>query len=396
MRKEINLTPLYALCTAAFWMCFCVTVSYAAVYLQSRGYSNTELGIVLAVGNILGALLGPAMSARIDRTDTLGPHSFLPFVLLAQAGLLALLSILRGKSTAVSVVYVLFMALALSVNSLNLKLYVDLSHGGARVDYGVSRGIGSLAYVGVSMCLGALIQRISVDILPWAGLLITALQALSARLLRRASPVIVRSGDPGENRSRSVVGFLLENRRFSVLLFGTVLIFFAHNTVVNFFINLTVHAGGDTRTMGLLNAAMAFVEIPVIMFYGRLRGKHSHASALRLAFPFFIAKAFAFAYAGTIPLLFAALLLQAPSFALYTAAIVYYVDEKLPQEDSAKAQSLAFSMTTAGSVLASVLSGWNYDRFGVPNTLLIAAVACAFGSLTAIAGLKGSKQTIKE
>ena len=387
MSEKRNLTGLYALVTAGFWMHFCIVVSYAAVYLKSLGYSNTELGLVLAVGNVLGAALGPAMSAQIDRHARLSPYSFLPFVLIAQAIAQLLLSRLFAKSPLASAIYVVYMALALSVNSLNLKLYVDLGFSGAKVDYGLARGIGSLSFVVISMALGALIKRLSVGILPYAGLVVTALQVFFSLLLRRACPE--KSGgaaDAGE--SRSLFTFLLENKRFSVLLLGTILLFFSHNTIVNFFINLSVNAGGDAATMGYLNAAMAFVEIPVIMFYEKLRGRHSHASALRTAFVFFVLKAIAFAFAGSVPLLYVAVLFQAPSFALYTAAIVDYVDEELPHADSAKAQSLAFSMTTAGSVLASVLSGWNYDHYSVRTTLLIGAVVCAVGAVTAITGLE--------
>lgn len=388
MTTKNNLTGLYALCTAAFWMIFCISISFAAVFLQSRGYSNTELGVVLALGNILGALLGPAMSAQIDLHDRLDPHSFLPFVLIAQALTLLCLLLCPGKSTAVSVIYVLFISFSLSVNSLNLKLYADLGYNGAAVDYGLSRGIGSLAYVLISMGLGLLVRRCSFRVLPYVGLAVTALQALAAVLLRRSTLEYVSKEQTDEPVSRTLVSFLRENKRFSVLLFGTVLLFFSHNTIVNFFINLTVNAGGDTAAMGYLNAAMAFVEIPVILFYARIRGKHSHGSALRFAFVFFVLKALAFSFAGSIPLLFAAILLQAPSFALYTAAIVDYVDEEIPHADSAKAQSLAFSMTTAGSVLASILSGWNFDRLGVQKTLLIGTAAALFGALIAAAGIK--------
>ncbi|MBQ6403955.1 MAG: MFS transporter [Oscillospiraceae bacterium] len=388
MRSSKNLTGLYAFCTAAFWMSYCVSVSFAAVFLQKRGYSNTTLGLILALGNVLAALLGPAMSEQIDRHAKLEPYHFLFIVLPAQALSLLLLTRMSEKSLALSIVYILLIAFTVSINSLVLKIYVDLSYRGASVDYGLSRGIGSLAYVVLSSCLGLVIKRLGIAALPYVGLAVTAVQLFSALLLRRAAPDGEKLTAEDVGKSLSLREFLKENPRYSILLFGTVLIFFAHNTIANFLINITVNAGGGEDTMGYLNAVMAFVEIPVIMFYARLRGKHSHSAALRMAFLFFIVKTAAFALVGSVPLLYAVMLLQAPSFALYTAAIVYYVNEELPHADSAKAQSLAFSMTMVGSVLSSVISGRNYDLLGVRGTLLVAAVVCVFGSLTAIAGLK--------
>ena len=81
-------------------------------------------------------------------------------------------------------------------------------------------------------------------------------------------------------------------------------------------------------------------------------------------------------------------MLQAPSFALYTAAIVPYIDKTIPHKDSAKAHSLAFSMTTFSSVLCGTLSGMLYDNASVSVTLWIAAGICFAGSILAVAGVK--------
>lgn len=59
MKYDRSLTAAYAAVQAVFWMSVCVSVSFAAVYLQGLGYTNTQLGAILAAGNLLGATLGP-------------------------------------------------------------------------------------------------------------------------------------------------------------------------------------------------------------------------------------------------------------------------------------------------------------------------------------------------
>ena len=86
--------------------------------------------------------------------------------------------------------------------------------------------------------------------------------------------------------------------------------------------------------------------------------------------------------------LFAALLLQAPSFALYAAVIVDYTDEVVSFADAAKAQSLVYSTTTLGSVLASIVSGRLFDVMGVRKTMLIACAVCAVGTTVTWFGLE--------
>ena len=78
--------------------------------------------------------------------------------------------------------------------------------------------------------------------------------------------------------------------------------------------------------------------------------------------------------------------MQAPSYALYTVLIVGYADSRVARKDSAKAQSLAFSVTTVGSVLASLIGGRMFDTEGVGPTMLTAAAIAAVGTAVALAG----------
>ena len=102
----------------------------------------------------------------------------------------------------------------------------------------------------------------------------------------------------------------------------------------------------------------------------------------------FLVKGLAFALAPSIPLLFAAILLQAPSFALYTCAVVLYVSAVIAPENGAKAQSLAFSMTTLGAVGASLVGCWLFDHWSVRTTLLIAAAVCSAGVAVCVPTVK--------
>ena len=64
MKKKFSpVTFHYTLITGGFWMAFCVVTAYAAVYLQGIGCNNQELGLILAMGNVGGAVLSPP-SAR--------------------------------------------------------------------------------------------------------------------------------------------------------------------------------------------------------------------------------------------------------------------------------------------------------------------------------------------
>ena len=80
--------------------------------------------------------------------------------------------------------------------------------------------------------------------------------------------------------------------------------------------------------------------------------------------------------------------MQAPSFALYASAIVPYVSENVAREDSAKAQSLAYTMTTCGGVLASLIGGRLYDMLPVPAVIWIACGISVIGTVACFVGLR--------
>ena len=122
MKQAKTLTPAYAAIQASFWMTWCTSVSFAAVYLQGLGYSNSALGLVTAAGSLLGALLGPALSDRIDRDARVSAVHLTPPVLAAQAAVLLVLLSFPRKGPVTSLGFALYMMFATSVNSLNLKL----------------------------------------------------------------------------------------------------------------------------------------------------------------------------------------------------------------------------------------------------------------------------------
>ena len=373
-----SLTAPYSLVQAAYWMNYCVALGFAAVYLQALGYTNTQLGTVVASGHLLSAVLGPSLAARIDKSPRISAKRLLPLLLGLQACVLIVLMLFPQKGALTSLFYALYICFSTSVNTLNLKLYSDITWHGLRTDYGFTRGIGSLAYVLTSVVLGLLARQDPVHVPPVAGLVFSAFQ-LTAFLL--IAPKIPEGGAKEEKPAgRSLLSFVRANRLFCLQLAGTVLIYFAHNTIYSYLINITRNVGGDTATMGFFSGYMAAIEIPVMLLFTRLFGKKDSGRLLCFAFIFFVLKSAAIAAAHHVWSLSLAFLLQAPSFALYTAAIVPYVQKTIAQEDAAKAQSLTYTVTVLGSVLASLLSGRLYDRFSVFTTLRIACAVCLAGA----------------
>ena len=402
MNLNKKLSPVtfhYMIITGGFWMAFCVVTAYAAVYLQGVGCTNAELGLILALGNVGGALLSPVLGARIDRNRNLRHAAVINVLLAIQVLLLVVLRLHPRHDLLTAACYVLYMTAMMPVNAVNLDLCVRLERAKAPLNFGLARSMGSFSFVILSTLLGVITARWGYLSLPFAGLAVIALQFFGNRLidrdLREAEAALPPDETAAAEKSSSLSVFIRENRMFCLMLFGTIILFIAHNMDGNFLINEIRALGGDTAIMGYVAAFTAIVEVPVMMFASKLPKRWSTVQYIRLSFVFFVLKILAYALAPTIPLFFAARILQAPSYALYTVLIVGYADRQVARKDSAKAQSLAFSMTTVGSVLASLIGGAMFDAAGVKTTMLTAAAIAAAGAVIAFAGTLQKKQPSK-
>ena len=162
MKRDRALTALYAGVQAVLWMSVCTATGYAAVYLQALGYSNTQLGLIMACGSLCGASLGLALSSVIDRYARLTASRFIPLMLALQAAALLALLFSGVKNAVTTVSYVLYIGFCLSMTFLISKLYVDFTHNGRQINFGVARGIGSLAFVLSSAFLGILVEHLGI------------------------------------------------------------------------------------------------------------------------------------------------------------------------------------------------------------------------------------------
>ncbi len=399
MKRRVSpVTFHYMLITGGFWMAFCIVSSNAAVYLQGVGYSNSELGVILALGNIGGAVLSTLLGDFLDRNPQVRHIHVLHALCAAQLISLAFLRLFPFSGPMTSVFYTLYCAAVMAVNAVNLDLCVRLEHVGADLNFGLARSIGSFSFMLISPLLGLLVVRFSHLVLLYGALFIIAFQFfgnfLVDRDLREAERKFSGNNPVARVRSASLPQFIRENPSFFVFLVGITLIFTAHNLDGNYLINEIRALGGDAADMGLIAAFQALTEVPVMVFSSRLSKKHSYAWYIRLAFLFFVLKILAYALAPSLPFFFAARLLQAPSYALYIVLVVPYADLIIPHQDSAKAQGLLVSVTNLGGVIASLAGGAMFDHLGVRPTMLIAVGLAALGCVVGWIGAKDERSPL--
>jgi len=388
MSNSLKYKIQYSFQQAAYWGAFCAASAFAMVYLQSLGLSNSMCGIIFALGFTGGFIIGPLLADAIDSQSRVTVWGVILSLLGVQAVALTAVVLIGRGSPLLGVCYGIFIALNICGNGFITQVSVDFAEAGVDVSYGTARAMGSLAYVVMSVIIGAAVTRFSESVIPLFSLACIVLQALAALVLRSSRKKLAAVSPAGRSKEKAkpLPAFIAANPRFCLVLAGICIIFFTHNTMNNFLINVVTNVGGNTQIMGNITAFVAFVEIPVIFFYPFVLKKYDSAKLLAIAAFFFGLKGILVALAGSVTSLVLAMSLQMFSFALYAPVIVDYVNASIPVQDSAKGQSLAYSMVTLASIFSSVFAGRLYDVVGVSSTLMISGIIGLAGTALCMAG----------
>ena len=395
--SEKKLNIYYSFLQIAYWVTSAVVFCFTTVFLQFRGYSNYEIGIVFAVGNIIGFVSQPLIAGYIDRSDR---RTLLRCIRITAVGAVLLMLavyLLPSGSVSLIVAYALLIAGNTLLNPLCISLSFYIESWGCGINFSRARALGSLSFAVCNVILGMLVQRVSENAVPTAFILFSSLLGLATLLfvpVNRAH----RIADP-ERRMQSasekpsgLLEFARENKRFMLFLLGTATLYFTHGMIGNFMIEFIRSIGGGSEDMGNVLAFMTVVEVPVMLLFGRLTRRFRCSSLLRFAVIMFTVKELMIYLASSLPALYAAEALQAFSFALFVPASVRYVDEVIAKHNAVKGQAFVTSMMTLGSIFASYIGGLLLDTSTPGFTLLVGVIVSAVGTLIML----GAIQTTEE
>lgn len=169
MKKHLSVR--YGTIQGCYWMGLSALMGYASVYLLEKGFTNTQIGLLTAVGCILSAVLQPALASYADRPESPSVRTMLLGANLVQLVLVIFLAA-TARSSSIMVRALLYGAsitmLMLMIPFVN-SLGMETIRQGEKLDYGIGRGMGSVAYAIASWLLGRLTASFGADVIPiWA------------------------------------------------------------------------------------------------------------------------------------------------------------------------------------------------------------------------------------
>lgn len=362
-----------------YWATAAGIVSFATAFLLQKGFAASVVGTLLASGNLLSCTFQPILADWADRRGG-NVLKWMAAGLTAVSALCFLsIQLIPLPGMAFGLLYVLGVFAFDSMNPLMNALNVSYMTNGYQINYGFSRGLGSLAYAFAALLVGKVMARFGADWMIWISLGLLFVNAIMAM----SYPSLVVSGSAKQENTGccSIPVFFRRYRWYCVSLLGVMLLGMFHAMTENYLIEIVTPLGGDSGTVGVALFIATAVEAVVLVYFAKVRAKISDNWLLKIAGISFTLKAVLFLLASNVATIYMIQLLQATSYTLLAPTQMYYANNKIAPADMVKGQAFITASYTLGCAAGNFSGGQLVSAFGI-RALLLAGIAIAAAGTT--------------
>ena len=429
MRSDTGWTIRYSLLNIAYFAAFCTIHACAAVFLLAHGFTNTQIGILLAVANISSAVLQPYIAGVIDKP---GPLTNRRFIMIAVGIILAgsvILLFVNNNKVIIFVIYALIYMIQFAYQPVMTALFFEYQKAGCNIYYGLARGLGSAGFAVTSVFIGGAIERNGVTLLLYVNIAVMAVSmiliatfikpkgeatevscgseatgaaiAAETNAADRTNTESIDEGtgadngvgseavdgaadtgagsDAAQTAHNNIVDFTHTYPAFMLFMLATICFFFAHNMINDFMIQIIQSLGGTETHLGYSNFLQAILELPVMALIPFVLKKVSSNKLLIVSGVAFFIKILILLFAANLAMMFVSQSFQLFAYAVFIPAAAYYVSENMSELDQVKGQAYVTSAITLGGVFSNLISGVILDNLGIKIMLLTGTIVCFVG-----------------
>lgn len=384
--KSLNMK--YVASQIFYFATFAAMMGYASVFLLHKGFSNSTIGIILSLCNILAVFMQPALATFADKNKNIEIRKIVTTIVGIAIVLSAILLVIPNNQAIIFILVVSIFSLMTTVMPLMNTLAFVFEKYGITINYGLARGLGSVAYAVASMILGHAVDAFSPDLLPVCYVVFNAFlfivvhgyvlpkgEQIEVKVDEKESDEVVTSDNEG------LLQFAGKYKKFIVFLLGFVFVYFAHTIINNFFIQIINNVGGNSSDMGNAVFLAAMLELPTMAYFTKLSHKVNCGTLIKISIFLFLVKHVITYFAVDMTMIYIAQAFQMGAYALFIPASVYYVNCKIAPQDMVKGQSFVTTSMTVAGVFGNLIGGILLDTVGVSHVLLISAILSLVGAI---------------
>lgn len=364
--KELNIR--YFILQVLFWGAAVVNYAYMTQILQSKGFTEVEIGVLNGVKLLVGMVFQVWIGAFADRTRYTIPLKYLIAGLSAGAAILTAALYMAGHNF----MLMLLISMGFGITFTTLQPLIDslsmlYSNHGIRINYAKGRMGGSLSWAFLCVMAGVYCDWFGLKTFPLCGLVLVLLLAASAcfmpwNSIHKQNLISGDKTDKQTNREMQsdsemqtnpeelphTVGYLLAHYpAFTAFLVGSTVMFMGYNFGTTFLIDIFTGLGGSNLHYGISEFVMAISEVPSAVIILKLRNKVPVKWMMVCCAFFMTLKNLIPTYAHHIPVVIAAQACEMLGLGLYYAGSIFFIEENLPEADIVKGTTLV-SVATVG------------------------------------------------
>lgn len=369
-----TLTFRYTCHQMAYWATAAGIMSFATAFLLDKGFPASQVGVLLASGNLLSCGLQPVLA---DRADRIGGN----ILKWLTAGLTALcgacftaIQLLPLTRIAFGLLYLLGIFTFDAMMPLMNAISVSYNSKGYTVNYGVGRGLGSLAYSMAALGIGKVMALLGADWMIWIALGLLSIN-LAVTLAYPDVGTEKRSVEK-EHDCCSIPVFFRRYKWYCLSLLGVMLLGMFHAMTENYLIEIVTPLGGDSGSVGIALFIATAIETVVIVNFDWVRRHISDHWLMKIAGLSFLLKAVLYLLVPNLTWLYGIHLLQATSYSFLSPTQMYYANEKIAPADMVKGQAFITASYTLGCAAGNFTGGQLLSLFDI-RTLLLTGIAIA-------------------
>jgi PPP family 3-phenylpropionic acid transporter len=377
-----RLTLSYTLIQCIYIMGYCSVFSFATVFLLSRGFTNSQVGLTLTLASGFGLFSQPVVAAFADRMKNIALRNIIAVMQTLFMVVSLLLLVMPSIVVPTVILFILLVGLFTTQISLVTSLSMEHINTGVPINFSLARGIGSLAFSVLSFFLGFLVDDHGAWVIMLVNVILGVIGIILVVTFRKPEKRATIQAE-GEARASGMVEFALKNRRFMGVVASVALLYFSHSFINTYMIQIVQNVGGNNSDMGVATALAGVVELPAMALFPFFYKKIPNAGTLmKISGVFFVLKSLITLAAPSVFWFDVAQFFQFFSYALLLPASVYYVNQVIDAVDQVKGQSyMAMSMGISG-MISSYLGGVMLDASGgVPLMLAVGTLGSFVGLL---------------
>ena len=380
MKEKKNLTLNYVAVQIGMWAMYAPLMGYTSVFLLAKNFSNTEVGMISALGCIVSAVLQAIVSGYADKEKSKSVKTLLISFASLQFVLAGILLVLGNNFVlAIGIIFGTLIALMQLMVPLTNSMAMEMMNQGNNINYGAARGTASITYALLVNSMGIFVKGDDFGIVPIATMLATAVLLVGTLLFPFEKAI--RHTEATIKNETDTKPFLVKYPKVAIFVIGAICAYVGHNLINVFLFQIVSLKGGNHVNMGACLSLAAVFEIPVMFGFAYLVARRDSSTWVRVGGVGIMLKIIFTLLVPDMISLYVVQACQLFGFAIFVVATVYYANQAVKECDRVKGQAYMTMANTLGIVFASMLGGWLIDAYGTNGMMIVGSVISVIGAV---------------